>query len=255
MIASVDSANVGAAFLTQAETMELPKTVTTTTQAPTSNLLPIATQTPTSSITDTLNNLLTTLQSIITAIRTLFNGSNSLNLGNTNTAPLGNSATGRFDFLRPVDEEPHTVLAAPSGKTSSDTSAGSSAETKDTAPVAGGSKKTSKTGQKKISKGTQLKNSNGEFLWKPKSEKDGKLAILLPKNLKEKVKDVQILSPDGTKVLGKGKYAGIGNGDREHFRFSKAGTGYADGAIVVITLEDGSKRYVTIKETSERTTR
>lgn len=99
--------------------------------------------------------------------------------------------------------------------------------------------------------GKQISNSR-EFLWKPESDKDGKLAILLPKRITGRVKSVKILSPDGSQVLAKGKYSGVGNGDREHYRFNKAGGKYPDGAIVVVELEDGRKVHQKIGETSDR---
>jgi len=92
----------------------------------------------------------------------------------------------------------------------------------------------------------------GGFLWKPTSDKNGDLVVLLPKKLTGKVQEVRVLSPDGKKTLGKGKYSGVGNGDREHFRFSKPGSRYPDGALVYIKLDDGTTRHVTIKDTSKR---
>lgn len=106
-------------------------------------------------------------------------------------------------------------------------------------------------GTKEYSIGTTLSRS-GQFLWKPVSDKDGKLAVLLPSRLTGKIKSVAILSPDKTKILAKGKYSGVSNGDREHFRFSKAGGAYPDNAIVMITLKDGKTYNVKVKETSDR---
>jgi hypothetical protein len=107
--------------------------------------------------------------------------------------------------------------------------------------------------KKPVAMGSPL-SASGEFLWKPISDKDGKLAILLPKNLTGKVKSVTILNAQGTKTLQKGLYSGVGNGDREHFRFSKSGDAFPDGAIVLIALKDGSTKHLTIKDTSKRTT-
>lgn len=107
---------------------------------------------------------------------------------------------------------------------------------------------------KMLETGTLLGKTGG-FLWKPLSDKNKKLAVLLPKNLTGKVKSVSILSPDKKKILQSGTYSGVGNGGREHFRFTKAGSSFPDGAIVLIKLQDGTSRHVTIKETSARTTR
>lgn len=107
------------------------------------------------------------------------------------------------------------------------------------------------TSTKQYTIGTRLKGS-GQFLWKPVSDKDGKLAILTPPKLTGKIKNVVILSPDKTKILGKGSFSGVGNGDREHFRFSKSGAQYPDKSIVLITLKDGSTQHVPIRESSAR---
>jgi|GEM_PF-5807603 len=112
------------------------------------------------------------------------------------------------------------------------------------------------TGQTKTPKevGASLRPS-GQFLWKPVSEKDGKLAVLIPASISDQVQEVAILSPDKTKVLQKGRFSGIGNGDRAHFRFSKPGGQFPDGAIVWIKLKDGTSRHVVIKNTESRVTR
>lgn len=101
----------------------------------------------------------------------------------------------------------------------------------------------------------RLLGSTGQFLWKPVSEKDGKLAVLLPPNLTGKVKDVMVISPDKKTILQKGRYAGVGNGDRDHYRFLRAGGEFPDGAVVLIRLKNGESRHVVIKETSARATR
>jgi hypothetical protein len=98
----------------------------------------------------------------------------------------------------------------------------------------------------------QLLSKTGGFLWKPVSDKNGDLAILIPKQLTGKVKEVRIINPDGTKSVAKGKYSGVGNGNREHYRFTKPGGGYPDRAIVLIKLEDGTARHVRISDTSRR---
>lgn len=95
----------------------------------------------------------------------------------------------------------------------------------------------------------------GEFLWKPESEKDGNLAILLPSSLTGRVREVCVLMPDGSRALQRGHYAGVGNGSREHYRFSKPGRKFPDGAIVLIKLENGSTRHLKISDTAKRVTR
>lgn len=103
-------------------------------------------------------------------------------------------------------------------------------------------------------KSPDLKHTDG-FLWKPISEKDGKLAILLPPSLTGKVKGLRILSPDGKTTIGRGRASGVANGEREHFRFTKPGSHFPDGCKVEIELKDGTKRLIDIPETSERYTK
>ena len=110
------------------------------------------------------------------------------------------------------------------------------------------------TAQRGIELGAQLPPTGG-FLWKPVSDKNGDLAVLLPKQYTGRVKQVRILNPEGTKALAKGKYSWVGNGEREHFRFSKPGSGYPDGAIVLIEMENGAIRNFKIKDTAKRTER
>ncbi|HMO01623.1 MAG TPA: hypothetical protein PKD37_03180 [Oligoflexia bacterium] len=95
----------------------------------------------------------------------------------------------------------------------------------------------------------------GEFLWKPVSDSNGKLVILTPSKYSKLVKKVEILSPDGKNVLERGKYRGIANGNRAHFRFSKEGSAYPNNSIVRITLSNGKVMTVRIADTSQRYTR
>ncbi len=250
MISSVDPSKAGTALMAQSDTAPFTKLSSAgTTQQANTSFLPMSTTSTTGSITDTLNGIMTMLQNLLASISTMFGGNNG---GNPIGTP-GAGDAGRFDFLRPVDEEPPTVITT--NKTQGPANLGEVSFDNEAPTQVDKPKEPTKTGGKKKKVGTKLKKSNGEFLWKPKSDKDGKLAILLPKGLTGKVADVQILSPDGTQVIGKGKYAGVGNGEREHYRFGKAGGSFPDGAIVVITMQDGSKRHVEIKETSDRTTR
>lgn len=102
-----------------------------------------------------------------------------------------------------------------------------------------------------IEKGGVLRGRAG-FLWKPESDKDGNLAILLPPQLLGRVATVSIISADGKTIVEQGRYAGSGNGGREHFRFSRPGGSFEDGSTVLITMKDGSRKNVKIGETSVR---
>lgn len=118
-----------------------------------------------------------------------------------------------------------------------------------------------KSASSKVSSNQTLKTNGGQsssgsekFLWKPVSDSDGKLAVLLPSSLTGDVSKVTIEAPDG-KVIGQGRFSGVGNGEREHYRFSQAGGSYPDGSRVLIYFKDGSVKEVEIKETSSRVQR
>lgn len=98
--------------------------------------------------------------------------------------------------------------------------------------------------------GTVTSGDTG-FLFKPVSDSDGKLAILLPPRLTGLAQSVRLLSPSGD-TLEVGRYTGNGNGGREHFRFTKPGAGYPDGLTVEVTLQGGSVVRYVIEETSAR---
>jgi hypothetical protein len=102
--------------------------------------------------------------------------------------------------------------------------------------------------------GTSVQGSfqgDAGFLFKPVSESDSKLAVLLPPRLAGLVKSVSLVGPNG-EAIETGRYSGNGNGGRDHYRFSRPGGQYQDGLAVQATLTTGEiVRYI-IKETSQR---
>jgi hypothetical protein len=94
-------------------------------------------------------------------------------------------------------------------------------------------------------------NAPQGFLWKPVSDSDGNLAILLPPGMTGQVASVSVLSPNG-QVLAQGRSGGVGNGDREHFRFDRPGGAFPPGSIVQITMKDGSQQQVVIEQPNVR---
>ena len=76
------------------------------------------------------------------------------------------------------------------------------------------------------------------FLWKPVSESDGKLVVLLPSAYRGgRVSSTKVYS--GGAFLEQGRYTLDANGDRPHFRFSKPGASYGKNITVIATLRDG----------------
>jgi hypothetical protein len=92
----------------------------------------------------------------------------------------------------------------------------------------------------------------GGFLFKPVSDSDGKLAILLPPKLSGLVSGVRLVGPNG-ETIESGRYAGNGNGGRDHFRFNRPGGGYPNGLTVEVALKTGEIVRYLIQETSQRT--
>src|SRR5690606_6805779 len=92
--------------------------------------------------------------------------------------------------------------------------------------------------------GAQSMDGSGGFLWKPKSENDGKLVVLLPKDFKGMIDRVEIhsqLPPEEATKLGQGRFSGdTQNGGRPHFRFDKPGESYGSDVHVVVFKDDGS---------------
>ena len=88
------------------------------------------------------------------------------------------------------------------------------------------------------------------FLWKPVSDSDGKLAILLPPQFNGKVSGVTVTSPDGQSATG--RHGGVGNGDRQHFRFNQPGSAFAPGTVVSIRLRDGRSEQIPIQNPAMR---
>lgn len=96
----------------------------------------------------------------------------------------------------------------------------------------------------------------GGFVWKPESESNGNLVVLLGSEYSNNVASLIIKDSEGN-VLEEGNATGLGNpdtgGEREHFRFNKSGGSYGDnltvqvklksGEIIDYLINDGSQRY------------
>ncbi len=91
--------------------------------------------------------------------------------------------------------------------------------------------------------GSQPLDGSGGFLWKPESESDGNLVVLLPTELRGQIDKVEIHSempPSEENKLGEGRFAGDEhNGARLHYRFDKPGAEYGNNAHVVAYKDTG----------------
>ena len=85
----------------------------------------------------------------------------------------------------------------------------------------------------------------GGFLWKPVSDSNGNLVVLLPSQYNGKVKSVSVNGEQGS-------FSGIANGNRTHWRFSKPGAAYGANARVVAATSGGNVSW-TVPNTGSRT--
>lgn len=76
----------------------------------------------------------------------------------------------------------------------------------------------------------------GGFLWKPVSDSNGNLVVLLPSQYNGKVSSVSVNGE-------RGSFSGIANGNRTHWRFSKPGAAYGSNARVVATTSAGNASW------------
>lgn len=98
--------------------------------------------------------------------------------------------------------------------------------------------------------------SYGGFLWKPVSESTGKLVVLLPSQMTGNVLRDQVVissNADGSGLIETGSFAGdTHNGGREHYRFSKSGSGYGKNIYVYARLKDGGQQSWFIPDGASR---
>ena len=97
-------------------------------------------------------------------------------------------------------------------------------------------------------------DGDGGFLYKPESDR-GELVVLLPSGLADQVMSVVLRDAEGNEIE-QGTSSGYANpdagGEREHFRFSKAGAEYPENLTVAVTMNDGSVKEYSIPNPSER---
>lgn len=104
-----------------------------------------------------------------------------------------------------------------------------------------------------------IPGGSGEFLWKPNSESDGKLVVLLPSQYTGRVTSASIyesMPPTEEGLIEEGRFSGDShNGGRAHFRFNKAGGAYPNNIYVVARLVDGRTVSFPIENGSQRVSR
>lgn len=91
----------------------------------------------------------------------------------------------------------------------------------------------------------------GGFLFKPISEGDGNLAVLLPTHMSGDVSRVTIRDSMG-QTLDKGRDLGDYDDGRPLFRFGSPGSGYPENITVSVLLNDGTEQNYTIPHPAQR---
>jgi hypothetical protein len=87
--------------------------------------------------------------------------------------------------------------------------------------------------------GTLGTTGGSGFLWKPVSESNGRLVVLIPAQYTGRIASVFLARRTGT-VIEQGSYVGIFNGGRAHYWFSAPGSSYGSSIFVVADLEGGT---------------
>ena len=96
------------------------------------------------------------------------------------------------------------------------------------------------------------RGDGGGFLWKPLGEHSRKLVILLPSQYRGKVASVHVANSNGD-VLEVGVFTIIANGNRPHYRFSKAGASYGNDLYAVADMNSGDTVHWPIPRGGTRT--
>ncbi len=104
--------------------------------------------------------------------------------------------------------------------------------------------------------GAQELDGEGGFLWKPESESDGNLVVLLPTELRQMIERVEIHSALPTTedtLLGTGRFTGDDhNGERLHYRFDEPGSAFGENIHLVAYGTDGTEISWNIANGGER---
>jgi hypothetical protein len=107
------------------------------------------------------------------------------------------------------------------------------------------------TGKPAAADGGKAADGPSGFLWKPASDSDGKLVVLTPEGLTGKIESV-VLKDESGRVIESGRSSGVANGDREHFRFRRAGGDYPPNVTVEIRMENGEIKRYRVEDPSRR---
>lgn len=94
-------------------------------------------------------------------------------------------------------------------------------------------------------------NGGDGFLYKPVSESNGNLAILLPSSYEGSVESLDLIDANG-EIVETGDSYGTYDDGRPLFRFNEPGSSYPDGITVSLNLTDGTTKEYYIPDSSDR---
>lgn len=79
-----------------------------------------------------------------------------------------------------------------------------------------------------------------EFAYKPESELDNKMVVIIPKDYRNRAISASIIALDGETVILEMKNPRYGDDNRPYFRSDRSGKEFAGAAVFRVTLVDGS---------------
>lgn len=97
--------------------------------------------------------------------------------------------------------------------------------------------------------GNPIEGADNSFVWKPVSESDGNLVVLLPASLAGQVEGLTISGSFGS-VAGSG--GELSNGNRPTYRFPQPGSAYGQNITVQAPLKSGGVRTWTVPDGGSR---
>lgn len=104
---------------------------------------------------------------------------------------------------------------------------------------------------------TELDPTDGGtgFLWKPQADHGGDLVVLLPSSFNGRVASVEVHDaspPTSASILDTGRFGGIGNGNRTHWRFGRPGSAYGPNVYLTVFTEESETFVYFIADGSRR---
>jgi hypothetical protein len=84
------------------------------------------------------------------------------------------------------------------------------------------------------------------FLWKPKSDSNGKLVVIFPASFNGRLSNVAVNGERGT-------FSSVANGNRSHYRFGKTGSAYSAPAKITATIDGKTAWSTTVNSPGLRT--